>query len=94
MVAEKVAAFSAAGEAMVAAWWKAQTDSIAQVSTAKSGSRIATSTFAVAEYWSDVGIAMLRNVERSARLGGDTASPIYRTVTANARRSKKRARAA
>ncbi|MBN8808428.1 MAG: hypothetical protein J0I47_09370 [Sphingomonas sp.] len=86
MVPEKVAAFSAAGDAVMAAWWKAQADGMAQMSKAMSGPFRAPSPFSVAEYWGDVALAMLRGAESGVRLGRDAIGPIHRTATANARR--------
>jgi hypothetical protein len=88
MVPEKLEAFSAAGTAVMAAWWKAQSDYLAQttrLSTMMTSGRIPT-PMDVAEQWYRSSLDALRAVESGSRLGRDMVKPIHKTATANARR--------
>ena len=95
MMPEKIEAFSAAGTAMMAAWWKMQSDYLAQTSRLASmmtSGRVMT-PIEFAEQWYRSSLDALRAVESGSRLGRDMMKPIHKTATANARRLRGSARA-
>jgi hypothetical protein len=93
MVPEKLEAFSAAGTAVMTAWWKAQGDYLTQTSrlTRMMTSGRVMTPMEFAEQWYRANLDLLRTVESGSRLGRDVIKPIHQTATANARRLRRSA---
>lgn len=92
MVPEKVEAFSRAGSAAVAAWWKAQSLWMGHMQHL-GGMAMRGHPPTVADI-TDASIKMaalaMDNVEAMARLGSTTLAPVHRKAVANARRLRRK----
>jgi hypothetical protein len=96
MVPEKVAAFSASGNAVMQAWWTMQADYMAQAQKMSlmmmRGGPSTPAEFT--DLWTRPGVNALHALEAGSRLGRDALAPVHKAATANARRLSKRAKSA
>lgn len=92
MIPEKVDAFSQAGSATVAAWWKAQSAWMGHMQYL--GGMAMRGRPPTAAEIADLGNRMatltLESIEATAQLGSATLAPVHRKATSNAKRLKRR----